>query len=65
MITRDNFRAYRGKSSDTKPNVWHTTYNADGTILAEANVGNGDTFYEIDTGKTYVADGDGETWEEQ
>lgn len=45
----------RGKSTDTKP-----TETCEGF-----NVGNGSTFYEIDTGDLYMFDADAGEWVEQ
>lgn len=45
----------RGKSTDTKPTTAYIGFT----------VGNGSTFYEIDTGKLYMFDADAGTWTEQ
>lgn len=43
---RDGPVSYTGKSTDAKP----------------ANTRNGSTFFEMDTGKVYMFDGDAKTW---
>lgn len=44
-----------GLSTDTKPT----------DEFKGANIKNGSTFYEIDTGKVFMLDGDSHTWIEQ
>lgn len=47
--THDRCYEYRGMSSDTKP---------------VQGVGNGSVYFEIDTGKVFMFDYDGQTWYE-
>ena len=48
-VPSDNCHAYRGSSTDSKP---------------DQNVANGSTFYEIDTGKAFIFNGNTEAWVE-
>lgn len=47
--------SYTGLSTDTKPD------QTEGDIF----IGNGSTFYEIDTGDVYMYDGEGNNWVQQ
>ena len=53
-VTNDHCFDLRGLSTDTpKPTEW-----------GGVSIGNGSTFFEIDTGKLYIFDADGATWVE-
>lgn len=59
---KDGTYNWRGLSTDTKPTPTSEATTEGGKVI-KPNL-NGSTYFEIDTGKLFMFDGDSETWKE-